>query len=219
MSRRRKAKDHKKVVESQTGTEMVFDNVYQFKIALVGTEIAIWRRIQVPESYRFWDLHVAIQDAMGWEDYHQHEFRMKTPGKELTTVIGIPDKSYTRFGIKVLPSWNIRIKKHFSLDRPLADYLYDFGDNWEHKITLEEILSADISLDYPRCIDGAGACPPEDCGGVVTYNMIIKAVKEPENKEFKELLSSLVKDFDPNKFELSNIKFDDPVLRLKEFFL
>ncbi len=40
-----------------------FKNVYQFKIVLQGLRPEIWRRIQVPKSYSFWDLHVAIQDA------------------------------------------------------------------------------------------------------------------------------------------------------------
>ena len=47
-----------------------FNNVYQFKITLEGAKPPIWRRIQVPETYTFWDLHVAIQDAMGWGDHH-----------------------------------------------------------------------------------------------------------------------------------------------------
>jgi hypothetical protein len=49
-----------------------FDRVYQFKITLKGSDNPIWRRIQVPETYTFWDLHVAIQDVMGWQDYHLH---------------------------------------------------------------------------------------------------------------------------------------------------
>jgi len=49
--------------------------VYQFKITLCEIEPAIWRRIQVPGNYSFWDLHVAIQDAIGWLDYHLHAFR------------------------------------------------------------------------------------------------------------------------------------------------
>ncbi len=54
----------------------IFNQVYQFKITLQGIKPPIWRRIQVPETYTFWDLHVAIQDAMGWSDYHLHEFRL-----------------------------------------------------------------------------------------------------------------------------------------------
>ena len=50
--------------------------VHQFLVVLSGTDPLVWRRIQVPEKYSFWDLHVAIQDAMGWLDYHLHEFRL-----------------------------------------------------------------------------------------------------------------------------------------------
>ena len=53
-------------------------NVYQFKITLKGAKPPIWRRIQVPESYNFHQLHVAIQCSMGWKsasmDYHLHKF-------------------------------------------------------------------------------------------------------------------------------------------------
>ena len=41
--------------------------------------------------YSFWDLHVAIQDAMGWQDYHLHEFRVVHPQREQLDRIGIPD--------------------------------------------------------------------------------------------------------------------------------
>ena len=50
--------------------------VHQFLVVPAGTDPLVWRRIQVPEKYSFWDLHVAIQDAMGWLDYHLHEFRL-----------------------------------------------------------------------------------------------------------------------------------------------
>jgi len=39
--------------------------IYQFKIMLLDITPLIWRRIQVPDIYTFWDLHVGIQDAMG----------------------------------------------------------------------------------------------------------------------------------------------------------
>jgi hypothetical protein len=55
--------------------------VHQFLIVLTGTDPLVWRRLQVPERYSFWDLHVAIQDAMRWLDCHLHEFRLfdRTP--------------------------------------------------------------------------------------------------------------------------------------------
>ena len=54
--------------------------IYQFKITLEDISPAIWRRILVPDRYTFWDLHVAIQDSMGWLDYHLHAFELKAPG-------------------------------------------------------------------------------------------------------------------------------------------
>ena len=65
-------------------------NVFQFKIALEGIKPAIWRQIQVPETYSFWDLHVAIQDSMGWLDYHLHQFKILNPQTENEELIGIP---------------------------------------------------------------------------------------------------------------------------------
>jgi hypothetical protein len=55
--------------------------VYQFCIELDRVEPKIWRRIQVPSDYNFWDLHVAINDAMGWFDSHLHHFEIKGKGK------------------------------------------------------------------------------------------------------------------------------------------
>ena len=66
--------------------------VYQFKIELEGITPTIWRRIQVPETYSFWDLHVAIQDAMGWLDYHLHLFRVHREHVPIPIEIGIPDE-------------------------------------------------------------------------------------------------------------------------------
>ncbi len=56
-----------------------FKNIYQFKCSFLGTKPSVWRRIHVPESYTFYDLHVAVQDAMDWLDYHLHHFEV--PGK------------------------------------------------------------------------------------------------------------------------------------------
>jgi hypothetical protein len=57
--------------------EKKYKNLCQFKITLKHIKPPIWRRILVPETYTFWDLHVAIQDAMGWTASRLHEFRIK----------------------------------------------------------------------------------------------------------------------------------------------
>ena len=73
-----------------------FNQVYQFKISLLGIRPPIWRRIQVPETYTFWDLHVAIQDVMGWADYHLHKFGITSPENGEKVRIGIPEENFDK---------------------------------------------------------------------------------------------------------------------------
>lgn len=69
-----------------------YKNVYQIKIIL-DLETSIWRRILVPETYTFYDLHVAIQNAMGWNDEHLNHFILKNPlnGKKVMIADYEPD--------------------------------------------------------------------------------------------------------------------------------
>jgi hypothetical protein len=86
--------------------------VYQFKVELTTIEPTIWRRIQVPAKYSFWDLHVAIQDAMGWLDYHLHAFRVPQKHKRKPTEIGIPGDEWD--DETVIPGWEVMIADYFA---------------------------------------------------------------------------------------------------------
>lgn len=189
-----------------------FNQVYQFKITLQGIKPPVWRRIQVPPTYTFWDLHVAIQDVMGWSDYHLHEFEIMNPSTGLKVNIGLPDDE---FGRKVLVGWNQKIADYFSIENPRADYVYDFGDNWEHKITLEKILPREENVDYPVCIKGKRACPPEDVGGIGGYEDFIEIIKNPDHEEYEEMLEWAGGEFDPEQFDCEEVSFNDPGKRLK----
>lgn len=184
-----------------------YDRVYQFKITLYGFRPPIWRRIQVPEAYSFWDLHVAIQDAMGWSDYHLHQFEMVDSSSGMKVRIGIPDNE---FGMKILPELKQKIADYFSMENRPADYLYDFGDNWEHRILLEKILPRDKNIDYPICVSGKRACPPEDCGGIGGYEALLEVISDPDDEEYEEMMEWLGGEFDPEYFEAKEVGFDDP---------
>ncbi|WP_193264547.1 plasmid pRiA4b ORF-3 family protein, partial [Vibrio navarrensis] len=54
--------------------------ILRFRVSLSGSEPEIWREIDVPDHFNFWELHVAIQDVMGWLDYHLHEFSPRKTG-------------------------------------------------------------------------------------------------------------------------------------------
>lgn len=189
-------------------------NIYQFKITLLGVRPQIWRRIEVPETYTFWDLHVAIQDAMGWLDCHLHEFEIPKPGTRHPDHIGIPGDEWGD-DRTVLEGWHVPIARYFTLKNPIALYNYDFGDGWEHQVRLEAIVQPEPRRKYPRCLDGARACPPEDVGGVSGYWDFLKAIKNPKHPEHQELLEWAGGSFDPERFDPTRVRFDNPKTRLK----
>jgi hypothetical protein len=185
---------------------------FEFKITLLDIMPPVWRRIQVPADYSFWDLHVAIQDAMGWQDYHLHGFYFER-GKR-TVEIGIPvDPPEDR---PFLNSWDAKVADYFRVPGDRCRYDYDFGDGWQHEILLEAILLTDLHAHLPVCIGGARAGPPEDSGGVYGYADILDLLKHPGSDEYEERTAWLRAQapgnvpFDPERFSPEQIRFDDP---------
>lgn len=108
----------------------------------------------MPETYSFWDLHVALQDAMGWLDYHLHLFRVTKPDAGEVVQIGIPDDDAFEGDEVIQPGWDIPIAEYFPRTGAVARYEYDFGDGWEHDVALEAILPRQAGLKYPQCVGG-----------------------------------------------------------------
>jgi hypothetical protein len=192
--------------------------VYQFKITLKEIEPVIWRRIVVPATYSFWDLHVAIQDSMGWLDSHLHVFRIANPRTGKIDEIGIPDDDPFEDELVVLPGWELPIVDYFIQPGDRAEYEYDFGDSWEHEVVLEGILRKETKTKYPKCTGGARACPPEDCGGVHGYQEMLKIVRNPSHEEHKSMMEWLGGKYDPKTFDLGIIRFDNPKKRWRIAF-
>jgi len=190
------------------------DVVHQFLIVLTGTDPLVWRRIQVPRTYSFWDLHVAIQDAMGWEDRHLHEFRL-LDARDRPISIGVPT-DMNDADRPVTPGWKIPLAEIFesrSLPALPVSYAYDFGDDWSHVLVHEAIEPAKASLKYPRCLAGARRCPPEDCGGAHGYQEFLKVIANRKHPEHASMLKWVGGAFDPNDFSPARVAFDDPQKR------
>jgi hypothetical protein len=187
--------------------------VHQFKITLQDVKPAVWRRIQTPDGYTFWDLHVAIQDAMGWDDRHLHEFRILDPQTRTIQSLGIPDDGEFGDDHEVIHCGARSVADFFSTENPSARYVYDFGDDWNHEILFEDRQPADSEKLYPVCLDGQGACPPEDCGGPHGYAEFLRAIKKPGSPRGGELLEWVGGSFDPHGFRSSDVTFDDPAAR------
>lgn len=196
--------------------------VYQFKIRLAEIEPTIWRRIQVPAKYSFWDLHVAIQDAMGWLDYHLHAFRLRPKHKRRPIEIGIPGDEWE--GEEVVPGWEVPITDYFTEPGQVMEYEYDFGDSWHHEVLLEAILLKEKDATYPRCLGGERACPPEDCGSVSGYYTLLEILHNSTHPEYEENIAWLeghAKNYwpyDPERFDPEEVHFDNPNQRWRMAF-
>jgi hypothetical protein len=130
--------------------------VLRFRVRLRDIAPPIWREIEVPSNYSFWDLHVAIQDAMGWLDYHLHAFLpANDDDDDGEWEIGIPTDDDLLGGRDMLASWNVPVIKHFKQAGDRMAYVYDFGDDWTHDVLLEEITPTD-SVRPAACTDGEG---------------------------------------------------------------
>ncbi len=186
--------------------------VYQFKISLLGIEPNIWRRIQVHNDYSFWDLHVAIQDSMGWYDCHLHSFNLYKDDKVKRVELGIPGD----MAEDVIADWEYPLTNYFVNEGEKVEYHYDFGDDWYHEIVFEGIKKKIKSLKYPKCIDGERACPPEDCGGISGYYDLLKTLRVGKGKKYLEIVNWLqnhivnYNPYKPNGFDSKKVRFWDP---------
>ena len=198
--------------------------VYRFGVHLRGTDPPIWRVIDVPADYRFWDLHVAIQDAMGWLDYHLHQFSTIAPDSRKPVKIGTPASDFGYEYDDVLRDSECAIADYFRSPGDKATYIYDFGDGWQHQLALSRVLPREPEVRYPVCRDGERACPPEDCGGVGGFRRFLDIMADPGHPEHEDMQTWLINHvgpyhpYDPEEFDPTAVAFDDPQERWRRAF-
>ena len=158
-------------------------NVFALRIALLDHRPEIWRRILVPGSVRLDKLHLIFQEAVGWTNSHLHQFRI---GNALygTHFDDWPDEELHEVEFK------------------LAD-VAQRGDSWEHVVLVERADTIRPALRFAVCLDGANACPPEDCGGTGGYTDLLEALADPAHPEHEQYRQWAGKDFNPTIFDLA----------------
>ena len=162
------------------------------------------------------DLHVAIQSAMGWKDRHLHVFRfLSVAGRSVE--VGLRDEFRQPGDWPRIPGWTMDAETTFHDFGPSATYEYDFGDGWVHDIVLEEILPRERGVRLPRCIDGARACPPEDCGGPSGYELLLEILADAHHEQHQEMILWLSRPFDPEAFDPAKARFMNPQRRLEHW--
>ncbi len=166
---------------------------YQIQIALKGFKPKIWRRVLIPSDISMSDFHYVIQVVMGWTNSHLHQFIQygtyySEPQEE--TWDDMDTEDYT----------DIKVCDLLDMEKDNLIYEYDFGDGWEHQITLEKVLPKTSETQLPVCLKGKMNCPPEDCGGVWGYADMLEILKQPEHEEYESYIEWLGDEFDPAYF-------------------
>ena len=169
--------------------------VYQITVTLIDTRPPIWRRFRTHDC-TLDELHEHIQ--MGWTNSHLHQFRVGQ------TRYGDPDllvENFEEFGYEdsattrlseVVPAGGKPFRFH---------YEYDFGDSWNHEVLVEAPVPAESGIDYPQCVGGERACPPEDVGGVGGYAEFLDAIGKSDHERHREMLEWVGGRFDPQAFD------------------
>lgn len=180
--------------------------IYQLKVALQGAKPPIWRRVLVPGNLTLEQLHKVIQLCMGWTDSHLHQFLIDRtcyclPNEDDAVRTSRP-KNEAKFTLQALEEKIL----------PGFQYIYDYGDDWVHQISVEKVLDPNEGKPYPVLVAGKRACPPEDIGGIPGYLHLLEVLANPEDEEYQEFVDWLDENFAPDRFGKEEIALINVVL-------
>lgn len=169
--------------------------VLVLRIGIVGLASAVWREVSVPETFTLAQLHRVIQSVFSWLDYHLYQFDVRE------TLYADPAAELDDARSSNVPLTHLRLAVG---DR--FTYLYDFGDDWEHEITLLAAAPMPRARGseqlFPQVLGGAGAAPPEDSGGPPGYQALLEALANPKHPEHRQASQWVPRGFDAARFDL-----------------
>ena len=172
---------------------------WQVRIELLDVTPRVWRRVLIPEDLTLPRLNYIIQVCMGWTHSHLHEFVLA--GNRYSTYD--PDFADE---LKQLDEQRVVLCRAMAPESRCFDYIYDFGDNWHHVITVEDPYAGTTQQGLSlRCLAGENACPPEDVGGAGGYEDFLAAIADPTHEEHDQFLEWVGGSFDPTRFDLESV--------------
>ena len=176
------------------------ETVARVRIELEETDPLVWRELDLPLSTTLAALHDIIQVVMRWTDSHLHEFVV---GEKVYGVPGPDDEMYER---KVYKAKALRLGT--LIDRGVREflYIYDFGDDWRHRITIEDVRQGDPGAEYPHFVAGERRAPPEDVGGTTGFEEFLEAMADPEHEDHERMLEWYGKRFDPDDIDERHVR-------------
>jgi hypothetical protein len=166
----------------------------KLKINLENMPHKVYRKVLVPENINMHQLHLVIQIAMGWANSHLFEFSdKKWNGKYRAGISNEIDDYFADSPEESLKdAFEVSLKDIFlkQNDGKPFWYLYDFGDDWRHKISFQKLNKKQLENVEDRliCFEAVGKCPPEDIGGPWGYVDFLEAIQDKNHPEHLEVL-------------------------------
>ncbi|AAM39229.1 conserved hypothetical protein (plasmid) [Xanthomonas citri pv. citri str. 306] len=160
-------------------------SVWRLRVELLDVAPPVWRRFDTYADVKLSQLHYFIQGVMGWELMHLFSYQDgRGYGDQISSELRLCD--VCRVG-------------------DALTYTYDFGDNWQHRVTVEKTMARPKGT-YPRVIAGKYACPPEDCGGPWGYGDMLRVLAGHRNARRRELVEWLGGPFNPKTFDMEEAR-------------
>lgn len=174
--------------EQQSLRRAPLDSVHRYtlRIDLRDSQPPIWRRLEVNSDITLHTLHLAIQGAFDWQNYHLWHFTLGLtydPRSELF----LCDWEVAEGEAVGIPAREVRLDETLQQPRDLLQYVYDYGDNWGLKIRLESIADADPAAPVAVCVGGRRAAPPEDCGSLRTAEQLRRVLEDPTAFDLEDI--------------------------------
>lgn len=146
----------------------------------------------MPPEYHLGELHTVVQLAMGWLEYHLHEFHVRG-----TTV----SRDEFELDDEPVDERQMTVAQAFPRGKGSIGYVYDFGDFWRHSIRCEGKVARTTAPQIPYCSAGKRSRPPEDVGGLTGYANLLRILSDPTDEEREEYLEWCGGTFDPDGFD------------------
>jgi hypothetical protein len=158
--------------------------VYRVQVHLDDSDPTIWRRLDLRSNLMLDLLHQVLQVAFDWTDSHLHRFSLGGGAFDHHSQLflcpyDVDNKEGWEDDDDGLPAAETRLDETLSEPGDVLHYLYDYGDNWELTLRLEEVLPAESGCPAAVVVDGERAGPPEDCGHLVDADSLSEVLPDP----------------------------------------
>ena len=190
--------------------------VMRVRMDLKGAKPPIWRRIDMRSDLTLDIVHQVIQASFEWMDYHLYRFSIGGDPfdwkSECFRGPGDNDDSTAR----IVTSDEVRLDESLAKTGDVLHYVYDYGDCWDIKILLEEILPLTAGAPAATCVDGRRAAPPEDCEGIRSGEDLAEILPDPAEFDVDEVNDNLAEfDVDEVHDNLSEFSSGETGLELR----